>query len=99
MVKFLAVAAALAAVAAPVTAKNCVSGLYYCGKGLLAKGAYLDQIYASLINAGVPFTPEYIYRSLFFCQFGDKGEIYFIALCNGVCKIAGGGESDSCQAS
>ncbi|OAA73673.1 hypothetical protein ISF_00574 [Cordyceps fumosorosea ARSEF 2679] len=98
MVKVHTVMAAFAAVAAPVAADNCKTGLYYCGYNLLSIGAYFMQIDEALERAGICTSHANVDDSLFYCVGGGNGAISHVKVCDkGKCHDGGGGNNDYCE--
>ncbi|KAJ4322671.1 hypothetical protein N0V84_004696 [Fusarium piperis] len=86
-----------AALASLGEARNCKSGISYCGSTLLNIGDYSNQINKALKSAGQPtndFTRAQ--NSLFYCEGGKHGDIRYTKLCPGGCKDHGNGKSDTC---
>ncbi|KAK4457567.1 hypothetical protein QBC42DRAFT_291429 [Cladorrhinum samala] len=96
MVNFVSIlAVALLAVSQGVEAKNCKARLHYCGRGLLNKGNYYDQIIEALTGAGQPTDTDHVNSSLFYCK--TDGNIIFQSYCgSGGCVNGGAGNSDYC---
>ncbi|XRM47638.1 hypothetical protein ABZX51_010607 [Aspergillus tubingensis] len=97
MVKTALLPLALLAVLAPfAAARNCKTGLNYCGWNLLNIGKYGAQVNGALDAAHQPTDDAHIRESLFHCNGGDNGDISFITYCGGGCKDGGKDRSDYC---
>ncbi|EAW15144.1 uncharacterized protein ACLA_058010 [Aspergillus clavatus NRRL 1] len=88
--------ALLAALAPFATARNCKTGLNYCGWNLLNIGNYGAQVNGALEASGQPTDDGHIRESLFHCNGGDNGDISFITYCGGGCRDGGNDRSDYC---
>ncbi|KAF2185330.1 hypothetical protein K469DRAFT_665630 [Zopfia rhizophila CBS 207.26] len=75
-------------------AKNCNGSLHYCGRGLLNKGNYYDQIVTALSEKGQTVDDIHIHESLFYCK--SNGDITFQSYCAAGCEGGGAGNSDYC---
>ncbi|KAJ6527067.1 hypothetical protein B0H19DRAFT_1084119 [Mycena capillaripes] len=97
--KFTTIFVAVALTSATHTmADNCQRGLSYCGRTLLHKGNYADQIEAAVCKAHT--NPGHMLDTLFYCIGGSNGDIEVIKDCApGRCVDAGSDKSDICLAS
>ncbi|KAB8231656.1 hypothetical protein ETB97_012176 [Aspergillus alliaceus] len=86
----------LAALVPFAAARNCKTGLNYCGWNLLNIGNYGAQVNGALGAAGQPTDDGHIRESLFHCNGGDNGDISFITYCGGGCRDGGNDRSDYC---
>ncbi|PYH92370.1 hypothetical protein BO71DRAFT_400589 [Aspergillus ellipticus CBS 707.79] len=97
MVKITAIALAVVATITPfVAAKNCQSGLQYCGSVLLRKGNYYSQIVDALESVGEAADSDHVQHTLFQCTGGSNGDIDVIKYCGSACQDGGNNHSDSC---
>ncbi|OGM40354.1 maltose permease [Aspergillus bombycis] len=106
MVQLAALSVAVLASLAPLAAaKNCKTGLNYCGFvltsiGLLTwffvSGNYDSQIAVALQAANQPTDDLHFRESLFHCNGGGNGDISFSTYCDGGCQDGGSGNSDHC---
>ncbi|KAK0732834.1 hypothetical protein B0T21DRAFT_412988 [Apiosordaria backusii] len=97
MVKFTATAISLLmlTMAPAALGKNCKGSLMYCGRGLLNKGNYYDQIIEALQGAGQSTDSSHVNNSMFYCK--SDGNIVFQAYCQTSGCINGGADhSDYC---
>ncbi|KAK8000985.1 hypothetical protein PG991_013207 [Apiospora marii] len=97
MVRFdIVTAAVVAALCGSVVADNCKNGIDYCGRGLLRKGNYYDDIIRSLNRAGQKSDQEHVNDSVFHC--GGPDDIPFQKFCGkGRCKDGGTNHNDYCD--
>ncbi|BCS19717.1 uncharacterized protein APUU_20149A [Aspergillus puulaauensis] len=97
MVKFTVLAVAAIGTLTPlVAARNCKTGLNYCGWNLLDIGKYGAQVNQALANANQPADNSHINQSLFHCNGGQDGDISYITYCRSGCHDGGEDESDYC---
>ncbi|KAJ7855569.1 hypothetical protein B0H13DRAFT_2079557 [Mycena leptocephala] len=96
--KFTTIVLAVSLASATYTmADNCKRGLSYCGRGLLQKGNYADQIERAIQKAHTD--PAHMFDTLFYCIGGSNGDIEVIKDCApGRCVDSGSGKSDVCLA-
>ncbi|KFX89188.1 hypothetical protein V495_02804 [Pseudogymnoascus sp. VKM F-4514 (FW-929)] len=94
--RFAFAATVLAAFASSVIASNCIPGLYYCGKSLIAVGKYHAQIDLAVFDAGKQLISNGL-GDLFYCAGGNSGIIQWKAYCGNGCFDAGRDRSDYCS--
>ncbi|TGO68961.1 hypothetical protein BOTNAR_0017g00240 [Botryotinia narcissicola] len=90
------VALTLSVFSAQTIAKDCKSGLAYCGGDLLTIGNYKDTIMQRLQSSGLTADDDHIFHGLFTCAEGGllKDAVY----CDKGCWLAGSDSpySDDC---
>ncbi|KAJ4006115.1 hypothetical protein NW752_001365 [Fusarium irregulare] len=96
MVKLLNLSVAAAALLTPIAeARDCTTGLRYCGYVLLKVGNYDAQIRQALSDGGHPINDDWIKYSYFDCIGGYGGLIKWLDKCKG-CVDSPEGNSDVC---
>ncbi|GAD92340.1 conserved hypothetical protein [Paecilomyces variotii No. 5] len=82
MVKLCVLSFAVVAALSPLAlARNCKTGLNYCGYNLLNIGNYGAQVNEGLEAAGEPTDNGHIRESLFHCDGGANGDITYLTYC------------------
>ncbi|KAJ3482040.1 hypothetical protein NLG97_g7675 [Lecanicillium saksenae] len=89
--------ATTAVMVATASARNCQSGLNYCGWNLLNIGNYEPQINAALKSKGWQVNGKNIHDTLFACLGGTNGEITVLDWCSGTCADGGKHKNDFCN--
>ncbi|KAF2628418.1 hypothetical protein BU25DRAFT_339449 [Macroventuria anomochaeta] len=80
------------------SARNCKTGLNYCGRALLSIGNYKAQVNQALKDEGQPTDQKHIDDALFYCKGGDNGDIEFQSFCGeGRCISGGDNTRDYCR--
>ncbi|OJK04269.1 hypothetical protein ASPACDRAFT_21780 [Aspergillus aculeatus ATCC 16872] len=92
----LTVAIIATSLAPMVAARNCKTGLNYCGYNLLNIGNYAAQINQALSDAKQHIDSAHIHESIFHCNGGSNGDITWLAYCGSGCQDGGSGKSDFC---
>ncbi|KAF2688201.1 hypothetical protein K458DRAFT_332874 [Lentithecium fluviatile CBS 122367] len=93
-------AIALVATSELVSARNCKTGLNYCGRLLLSIGNYEQQVHQALVDSGQPTDKKHIDDALFHCDGGKNGDIHFLMFCGeNRCVDGGTDRNDYCPSS
>ncbi|KAJ4401335.1 hypothetical protein N0V91_007999 [Didymella pomorum] len=88
----------LAATTPLVSARNCKTGLDYCGRGLLNIGNYEAQVEQALKDKDRPTDQKHRDDALFYCKGGANGDIEFQSFCGeNRCVDGGSDNSDWCK--
>ena len=96
MVKLSTIALAVASAIPLASAKNCNTGLIYCGFNLKRIGNYQFEIGTALKDNEFPITAHNIDHSVYSCGKTGVGSIELIKICD-VCVDGGSGKDDHCK--